>query len=81
MIQVNIHELKTNASRYLEQVEQGEVVLVCRRNVPIAEIRAVNGQVRKGRSIGLHDGWFTVPDEVFAPMSDEEVEEWERPIF
>jgi antitoxin (DNA-binding transcriptional repressor) of toxin-antitoxin stability system len=30
MIRVNIQEAKTHLSRYLDRVEQGEVVIVCR---------------------------------------------------
>ena len=41
MIQVNIQEAKTHLSRYLDRVAQGEVVIVCRHNQPVAELRAV----------------------------------------
>lgn len=39
MIRLNIHEAKTHLSRYLPEIERGETVVLCRRNVPIAEIR------------------------------------------
>jgi len=41
MIKVNIQEAKTHLSRYLDQVEGGEVIVVCRHNQPVAEIRAI----------------------------------------
>ena len=43
MIKVNIQEAKTHLSRYIDQVEQGAVVIVCRHNQPVAELRAVGG--------------------------------------
>lgn len=39
-IKVNIHEAKTQFSKYLKKAENGQTIIVCRRNVPIAEIRA-----------------------------------------
>ena len=45
MIKVNIAEAKTHFSQYIDSVEQGETVVVCRRNVPIAEIRPVHNSL------------------------------------
>lgn len=39
MLQLNIHEAKTHLSRYLLALEQAETIILCKRNVPIAEIR------------------------------------------
>ena len=39
MLGLNIHEAKTHLSRYLPALEQGETIILCKRNVPIAEIR------------------------------------------
>ena len=41
MIRVNIQEAKTHLSRYVDRVEQGDVIIVCRHNRPVAELRAV----------------------------------------
>jgi prevent-host-death family protein len=38
MVQVNVHEAKTHFSRLLEQVEQGEEVLIARRGKVIARL-------------------------------------------
>lgn len=40
MIRVNVHEAKTNLSKLLKQVEAGETVLICNRNLVVAELRA-----------------------------------------
>ena len=39
MIKLNVHEAKTHLSYYLQKLKRGETILLCRRNVPIAEIR------------------------------------------
>jgi antitoxin (DNA-binding transcriptional repressor) of toxin-antitoxin stability system len=77
MIKVNIHEAKTHLSRYLEQVEQGEVVVLCRRNVPVAEIRALPKTSRQPRPIGLHKGQVIVPDSFFDPLPDDILDAFE----
>ena len=40
-IAINIHEAKVGLSKYLHAVEAGETIVLCRRNIPIAEIHAV----------------------------------------
>jgi prevent-host-death family protein len=65
MIKLNIHEAKTHLSRYLEEVEQGETIILCRRNQPVAEIRPLPARRHKKRPIGLAKGIFGVPDSFF----------------
>ncbi len=65
MKRVNTHEAKTHLSRILEDVENGETVLVCRRNVPITELRPLAPERKHERPIGLAAGRFHVPDSFF----------------
>ena len=53
MIKLNVHEAKTHLSRYLEKLARGETILLCKRNIPIAEIRPLPQQRKKKRPIGL----------------------------
>ena len=53
MISLNINEIKTHFSNYPTKVSNGETVVVCRRNVPIAEIKPVAALPNKKRPIGL----------------------------
>lgn len=76
MIRVNIHEAKTHLSRYLEQVEKGEVVTICRNNVPIAELRALAPTRKSKRPIGLHKGQVTIHPSFFDPMTEAELNDW-----
>ena len=70
MLKVNIAEAKAHLSRYLESVERGETVLLCRRNVPVAEIRALPRQPLQERPVGIDRG-MKVPDSFFEPLPDD----------
>jgi len=65
MIKLNIHEAKTHLSRYLGKLARGETILLCKRNVPIAEIRPLSSGRKTKRPIGLAKGKFKVPAEFF----------------
>ena len=70
MIWVNVTEAKAHLSRYLKRVESGETVVLCRRNVPIAEIRALPKRTREPRPVGIDRG-MTVPAAFFEPLSED----------
>ncbi|MGB0061110.1 type II toxin-antitoxin system Phd/YefM family antitoxin [Candidatus Binatus sp.] len=70
MIRLNIHEAKTHLSKHLRRVKKGETIILCERNVPIAEIRPIAQPPRGKRPIGLYKGQFTVPPSFFEPLPD-----------
>jgi prevent-host-death family protein len=48
--QFNIHEAKTNLSRIIERVENGEEIIISRAGHPVAKVIPLAGRVqRKGR--------------------------------
>lgn len=74
MIRVNVQEAKTHLSRYLERVARGEVVVLCKRNEPIAEIRRLPATRRGRRPIGLARedyGDYQLPRSFFEPLPEE----------
>jgi prevent-host-death family protein len=72
MTKINIHEAKTHLSKYLDRVEAGETIILCRHNKPIAEVRPIPGEApRKQRVIGGSKGQFTVGPEFFEPLPPE----------
>ena len=71
MIKLNIHEAKTHLSQYLDRLARGETILLCKRNVPIAEIRPLPSERSTPRPIGLAKGTFEVPSSFFEPLPDE----------
>lgn len=74
MIRLNIHEAKTHLSRYLKNLAGGESILLCKHNVPVAEIRPIRLPRKKKRPIGLAKGQFSVPPSFFEPLPDELLE-------
>ena len=71
MIRLNIHEAKTHLSRYLKRLKNGETIILCKRNIPIAEIRPIPEAPKKKRPIGLHKGLVHVPDSFFEPLPED----------
>jgi len=51
LLQVNIHDAKTNLSRYLARVEAGETVIIAKAGKPIAKLAPVEGALPARRSI------------------------------
>lgn len=73
MIRINIHEAKTHLSKYLARLSRGESIILCNRNVPVAEIRPVARPRNIKRPIGLARRTFVVPASFFEPLPDDEV--------
>ena len=46
MKMVNINEAKAKLSEFLDAVAQGETVIICNRNQPVAELRAVGAYLQ-----------------------------------
>jgi antitoxin (DNA-binding transcriptional repressor) of toxin-antitoxin stability system len=68
MIKINIHEAKTHLSWYLDRLSKGESIILCKRNVPIAEIRPIPQERKSERPIGLAKGKFKFPPAFFEPL-------------
>ncbi len=82
MIRLNMHEAKTHLSRYVAQLQEGETIVLCRRNEPVAEIRALPRVRMKRRPFGLARGQFNVPDSFLAPLPDDILDAFQKgPMF
>jgi prevent-host-death family protein len=75
-MQVNVHEAKTQLSRLLELVQEGETVVIARHGQPVAELVPVRRP--GGFPFDIAREYPLVPpgDEWWQPMSDEEAERW-----
>ena len=74
MISLNINEIKTHFSSFIAKVSNGETVIVCKRNVPIAEIKPIATLPNKKRPIGLAGKEypdFKISDAFFEPLPDD----------
>jgi prevent-host-death family protein len=75
MIEVNIHEAKTQLSKLLEAVESGEEVIIARAGKPVARLVAIQPAKRVP---GTMKGMFEVDDSFFDPLPEEELRLWEE---
>jgi prevent-host-death family protein len=78
MIKLNIHEIKNQLSKYIEMVEGGATVVVCKRNVPVAEIRPIEHKKKRTPQLGWAEGRATVTAMLKEPMSKVELRMWEE---
>ena len=82
MIVINIHEAKAKLSEYLDAVADGERVVICKRNRPVAELRAVEQKRTEPRPIGGGPYTFEVPESFFEPMPQDWLDQfYNGPIF
>ena len=74
-MQVNVHEAKSQLSRLLELVEEGETVIIARHGEPVAELVPAR---KMGFPFGIaHEEPLVAPgDDWWQSMSDTEAEDW-----
>lgn len=79
MVKANVYEIKARLSEYLDRAAQGERIVICRHNKPVAELRAVEDVRTEPRPIGPLPGrpTFEIPASFFEPMSGDELNQWE----
>ena len=78
MIKLNVHEAKTQLSKYLAKLKAGERILLCKWNQPIAEIRALPEPAVQARPIGLVKGRFSIPPSFFEALPNALLEPFEE---
>jgi prevent-host-death family protein len=73
---VTIHKAKTNLSRLIENVCQGEEVIIARGAKPVARLVPV-GEIKGKRQPGSLKGKLRVGPEFFEPLPESELSGWE----
>jgi prevent-host-death family protein len=75
-VQVNVHQAKSQLSRLLELVEEGETVVIARHGQPVAEL--VPARQKGGFPFGIARKDPLVPegDDWWRPLRDSEAEDW-----
>src|SRR5262245_8326442 len=71
MIKVNIFEAKARLSEYLDRVAEGELVVICKRNQPVAELRPVTATRTEPRPLGLGTGQVEILPSFYDPVPDD----------
>jgi len=73
MTQVNIHEAKTQLSRLLKKVAEGEEVVIARNGEPVARLVPVEPP-RKKRILGQYAGEIWISPDFDDPVDPETFE-------
>jgi prevent-host-death family protein len=68
---INIHEAKTNLSRLLTRVQNGEEIVISNRGVPVAKLVPFRASLDRRASLGQDRGRFIVPDDFNSPLPQE----------
>jgi prevent-host-death family protein len=72
---VNMHEAKTTLSQLVEQVENGEDVILARAGKPVACVVAIRNTGR--RTLGQWRGQVRMSDDFDAPLPEDELALWQ----
>ncbi len=69
MLQVNVHEAKTNLSKLIKKVVEGEDVVIARGNNPIVKLVLID-KIKPKRRLGTAKGKIKISDDFEAPLED-----------
>ena len=82
---LNIHEAKAHLSEHLNLLKPGDTIILCRRNVPIAEIIPLVQRKKRGtkssntkRPFGLAKEDFEIPDSFFEDLPEDILRDFEK---
>jgi prevent-host-death family protein len=75
MIEMNVHEAKSQLSRLLDAAQSGEEVIIARAGKPVARLVPIETPKRVP---GIAKGIWKVDDSFFDPLSEEELALWEE---
>lgn len=69
MLQVNIHQAKTNLSKLIQKVVDGEEVIIAKGNRPIVKMVLID-QIKPKRRLGSAIGKIELSDDFDKPLDD-----------
>ena len=75
LVTANVSGVKTQLSRLLKRVENGEEVVIARNGKPVAKL--VQIRQRGKRVFGSMKGLIELDDSFFDPLPEEELRLWE----
>lgn len=77
MIQVNLHEAKTQLSRLVARVQAGEDVVIAKNHRPVARLVVFEQAEGEQRPLGLARGRIRMTDDFDAPLPEELLDAFE----
>jgi prevent-host-death family protein len=75
-MQVNVHEAKSQLSRLLELVEEGETVIIARHGEPVAELVPARRAAGFPFGIASQEPLVASGDDWWQPLGEAEAEDW-----
>lgn len=73
-MQFSVHVAKTQLSKLIDAALRGEEVVIAKGTQPVVRLVAIP---QKRNLIGALAGKIAAPDDLFEPMSEEELRLWE----
>ncbi len=74
---LNMQEAKTHLSRHIAGLKEGDRIILCRRNRPVAEIRPISDRQDEPRPVGLGRGLAEVTDAFFGQLPEDILDDFE----
>ena len=74
---VNMHEAKTSLSRLVARALEGEEIVIARNGDPLVKLVPVP-KAPKPRVPGRYKGKIWIAPDCFDPMTEEELDLWEK---
>ncbi|MFA5985081.1 MAG: type II toxin-antitoxin system prevent-host-death family antitoxin [Methylococcaceae bacterium] len=82
MIQINIHQAKTQLSKLVDEAAQGEEIIIAKAGRPVARLVSLATNECKTRTPGGMKGQIWLADDFDVPMVDEDLAVWhDAPVF
>lgn len=73
---INIHDAKTHLSRLVDEVSQGEEIIIAKAGKPMARLSPFRARAKR-RRLGPMAGQFSVPEDFDAPLPPDLAAEFE----
>lgn len=73
-MQFSVHSAKTQLSKLIDAALRGEEVVIARGSQPVVRLVPVP---RERNLVGALEGKMTVPDDLFEPMTEDDLRLWE----
>jgi prevent-host-death family protein len=67
---INVHDLKTNYSKYLEEVIAGNEILLGKHGKAVAKLIPLPAAAKKPRKLGMHKGKIQMSHDFDEPMME-----------
>jgi len=74
---LTIQEAQINLSKHIADLKDGDRIILCCGNEPVAEMLPLSDRSYEPRPVGLGRGLAEVPDSFFKPLPDDILKDFE----